>query len=69
MDLVLSLIRDFSMNNTNRSLKKGCSLLPWDLLTERTYRAYVTQIESNGTRESLPYRRVVRAVQNYDLFL
>ena len=54
----------------NRHRIRGVLFYPfWDLLTERTYRAYVTQIESNGTRESLPYRRVVRAVQNYDLFL
>lgn len=40
-----------------------------ELLSERTYRSYVTHILENGTRESVPYRRIMRAIQNYDLLL
>lgn len=35
-------------------------------LSERTLDAYINQIERNGTR---PYRRVVRAIQNWNLSL
>lgn len=35
---------------------------PWgELLSERTYREYVSQIRELGTRESVPYRRVIQA--------
>lgn len=40
-----------------------------ELLTERTYNSYVTQIRERGTRQSVPYRRIIRAIQNDDLFL
>lgn len=40
-----------------------------ELLQPRTYSGYITQIEQNGTRESVPYRRIMRAIRNYDLFL
>ena len=40
-----------------------------ELLTERTYHSYVTQIREQGTRQSLPYLRIMRAIQNYDLLL
>lgn len=40
-----------------------------ELLSARTYDSYVTQIREHGTRESVPYRRIMRAIQNYDLFL
>lgn len=40
-----------------------------ELLGRRTYESYVTQIRSHGTRSSVPYRRVRRAIQNYDLLL
>ena len=40
-----------------------------ELLSVRTYRSYVTHILENGTRESVPYRRIMRALQNFDLFL
>lgn len=39
------------------------------LLSQHTYDSYVTQIREHGTRESVPYRRIMRAIQNYDLFL
>ena len=38
------------------------------LLSVRTYESYVTQIRELGTRESVPYRRVLRAI-NHDLLL
>lgn len=38
-------------------------------LSERTLDAYINQIERNGTRQSIPYRRVVRAIQNWNLSL
>lgn len=40
-----------------------------ELLNSRTYESYVTQIREHGTRSSVPYRRVIRAVNNYDLLL
>lgn len=40
-----------------------------ELLSERTYHSYVTQIEEHGTRQSVPYRRIRRAIQNADLSL
>ena len=39
------------------------------LLSQHTYDSYVTQIREHGTRESVPYRRIMRAIQNYDLLL
>ena len=39
------------------------------LLSSQTYQSYVTQIREHGTRESVPYRRIVRAIRNYDLIL
>lgn len=39
------------------------------LLRERTYRSYMAQIQENGTRESVPYRRIMQAIRNFDLFL
>lgn len=35
--------------------------------TENTYRSYVTSIENFGTRDSVPYRRVMKAVETQDL--
>lgn len=40
-----------------------------ELLNPRTYNSYVTHIREDGTRESVPYRRIMRAIQNLDLFL
>ncbi|KZV19886.1 hypothetical protein F511_28186 [Dorcoceras hygrometricum] len=40
-----------------------------ELLSNRTYESYVTQIRGQGTRQSVPYRRIVRAIQNFDLLL
>lgn len=40
-----------------------------ELLTERTYRSYVTQIRELGTRESVPYRRILSAIRNNNLLL
>ncbi|KAI4297957.1 hypothetical protein L6164_037810 [Bauhinia variegata] len=40
-----------------------------ELFTEQTYNSYVTQIRERGTRQSVPYRRILRAIHNSDLFL
>nr|UJP68227.1 Cytochrome c maturation subunit Fc1 [Ipomoea pes-caprae] len=40
-----------------------------ELLSPRTYESYVTQIMERGTRQSVPYRRILRAIQNYDILL
>ncbi|KAK2995435.1 hypothetical protein RJ640_029067 [Escallonia rubra] len=32
-----------------------------------TYRSYWSEIERVGTRQSLPFRRIIRAISNYDL--
>nr|UJP68001.1 Cytochrome c maturation subunit Fc1 [Erycibe obtusifolia]UJP68021.1 Cytochrome c maturation subunit Fc1 [Erycibe obtusifolia] len=40
-----------------------------ELFSPRTYESYVTQIRERGTRQSVPYRRVLRAIQNYDILL
>lgn len=40
-----------------------------ELLSERTYRAYVSQIRERGTRESVPYRRIIQAVRGSHLLL
>jgi photosystem II P680 reaction center D1 protein len=34
------------------------------LMGVRTYQSYVTQIMERGTRESVPYRRVLRAIRS-----
>ena len=39
------------------------------LLGEKTYLNYVKSIDHEGTRACIPYRRVVRAIQEYELFL
>ncbi|KAL0286632.1 UNVERIFIED_CONTAM: hypothetical protein Sangu_2724400 [Sesamum angustifolium] len=38
-------------------------------LTERALTQHLEQIERNGTRASVPYRRIGRAVENHDLLL
>lgn len=38
-------------------------------LSESTYLSYLREIRENGTRQSLPYRRIMRALKSYDLFL
>lgn len=38
-------------------------------LTEKTYASYVTSIDDFGTRASVPYKRVRKAIDNYDLFI
>lgn len=38
-------------------------------LGEDTYAGYLTQILKNGTRQSIPYRRVIKAIRNSDLLL
>ena len=40
-----------------------------ELLSERTYSDYVSQIREQGTRESVPYRRVIQAVRSSHLLL
>ncbi|KAL6495997.1 ribosomal protein L5 [Orobanche hederae] len=39
------------------------------LMSPQTYEAYVTQINAQGTRQSVPYRRILRAITNYDILL
>ncbi|KAK2995441.1 hypothetical protein RJ640_029073 [Escallonia rubra] len=36
-------------------------------LSESTYLKYLKQIRENGTRDSIPYRRIQKAIKNYDL--
>jgi photosystem II P680 reaction center D1 protein len=36
-------------------------------LAVRTYESYVTQIREHGTRESIPYQRVLRAIRNQNI--
>jgi hypothetical protein len=40
-----------------------------ELLTQRTYASYLTQIDTRGTRASVPYRRVISAIRHFNLFL
>lgn len=35
--------------------------------TEKTYLSYVTSIEDLGTRASVPYKRIMKAIANRDL--
>ena len=35
-----------------------------ELLSERTYHSYVSQIRERRTRSSLPYRRIISAIRN-----
>lgn len=39
------------------------------LLSESTLNAHINQIERDGIRHSPPYRRILRKIQNRDLFL
>jgi hypothetical protein len=39
------------------------------LLSVRTYESYLTEMRELGTRESVPYRRVLRAIHSMDLVL
>ncbi|KAJ9535636.1 hypothetical protein OSB04_un001205 [Centaurea solstitialis] len=39
------------------------------LLSPQTYASYVSQINEQGTRRSVPYRRILRALHNSDLVL
>lgn len=39
------------------------------LLSERTLDRYLNEIQINGTRQSVPYTRVVRAIRNQHLLL
>jgi F-type H+-transporting ATPase subunit alpha len=39
------------------------------LLSPRTYGSYVAQINEQGTRRSVPYQRIARALNNFDLLL
>jgi hypothetical protein len=40
-----------------------------ELLSERTYQSYVTQIRELGTRQSVPYQRISAAIRRSDLLL
>lgn len=37
-------------------------------LSESTYAHHLKEIREYGTRQSVPYRRIMRAPHNYDLF-
>jgi hypothetical protein len=39
------------------------------LLSEGTLERYLDEIQTNGTRQSTPYRRVVRAIRKHNLML
>ena len=39
------------------------------LLSETTLDQYLNEIQTNGTRQSVPYRRVVQAMDNFELLL
>nr|YP_010930487.1 succinate dehydrogenase subunit 3 [Rheum palmatum]WKL06586.1 succinate dehydrogenase subunit 3 [Rheum palmatum] len=39
------------------------------LLSRATLARHLLEITRNGTRQSIPYRRVYRAIRNYDLFI
>lgn len=39
------------------------------LLSEQTLDSYLHEIQTNGTRQSVPYMRVVRAIRNRNLIL
>lgn len=39
------------------------------LLSEKTYHSYVTQIEYGQVRESVPYKRVLKAIETSNLIL
>ena len=39
------------------------------LLSERTLDRYLDEIHNNGTRQSHPYQRVVRAIESFRLIL
>lgn len=39
------------------------------LLSEQTLDRYLNEIETNGTRQSAPYMRLVRAIRNFNLIL
>ena len=58
-----------SISDSSRELRGFVHTPRGELLSARTYGSYVTQIREHGTRASVPYRRVIRAVQNYDLLL
>lgn len=40
-----------------------------ELMTPRTYQSYVNQIMEHGTRQSLPYQRVIRAIHHSHILL
>nr|UJP68198.1 Cytochrome c maturation subunit Fc1 [Dichondra micrantha] len=40
-----------------------------ELLSPRTYQSYLSQIREQGTRQSVPYRRLIQAIQNNDILL
>ncbi|KAL8529161.1 hypothetical protein ACS0TY_006569 [Phlomoides rotata] len=37
--------------------------------SEQTYVGYVRSIDNLGTRESVPYKQVIQAIENYDFFI
>lgn len=55
-------IRGVLFNHTNSDRENP-------LLSQRTLLSHLEQIERNGTRQSLPYRRVRRAINNLEIWL
>ncbi|KAF7807347.1 NADH dehydrogenase [ubiquinone] iron-sulfur protein 2 [Senna tora] len=53
-----------------RHLIRGFIFYPnGEALSENTYANHLTEILNSGTRQSLPYHRVIKAIRNSDLFL
>ena len=49
---------------------RGVVFYPWGTaLSERTLNAYLSQIEINGTRQSVPFQRLLRALRNHHINL
>lgn len=38
-------------------------------LSEKTYISYVRSLDTSGTHASVPYKRVIQAIENQDLYL
>lgn len=67
--LVLDGINPINILNERHQIR-GIVFYPrGTALSERTLNTYLSQIERSGTRQSLPYQRILRSLRNYDLRL
>jgi hypothetical protein len=66
--LVIDGFHPQAILNGYRDIRGSLHYPQGHLLSVRTYESYVTQIRELGTRESVPYRRVLRTI-NHDLLL